>query len=484
MSIRDDDSASFINKYRRYSESRGKLRIAIIIAIIIALVLNIVLLKNLFTKVSVEHKNKKAYKSAVTLYEDSFANADVEGMESSYQSFVDLGSYKDSVDYAARVYNDKELVSKYNEGIRFFNDKSYVDAFDCFSYVTGRWDTDSYVTTMSDELYQEAVVNIEEHDYAGARNKLKIIPEYSEEYGSAQELYSLIDGYEQEYNNSLVYAEAVSFYESGDLIMAQKNFLTIAEYSDSSTYLEKIGKKFYRSAKSDYGDKNYGACVDILNRIDTSEEWNGYEKAVSLMKTAKTDYRTKIERNASKKLRSEGYSAMKEYVNSCVNAAFTSSDATAVINTYKPVELSTLTPFEEDSWQAAPYIASAGFSNTELYFEDGIRDCDGNTYANTMLGGGYYSSYYLDGKYTYLTGVMFVLEGCQATKDKPVILAVFSGDGEQLFYDEVLSGYGPKSFTIDVSGVESISVYFDGFHGDFVWGNDVYGGVGEFCLIP
>jgi hypothetical protein len=296
-------------------------------------------------------------------------------------------------------------------------------------------------------------------------------------------LYALVDGYEKDYNNSIVYAEAVSYYESGNYLMAQKDFLEISDYSDSALYLDDVGSKIYSSAKNNYDNKQYGDCVELLNNIDASSKWKNYTDALTLEESAKSEYRGQIEENAKERLCNEGYDAMKEYVNGCVNAAFTSSEASSIINTYKPVALSTLTPFEEKSWQAAPKLASTGFSNAELYFENGIRDCDGNTYSNTMLGGGYYSSYYLGGEYSYLVGTMFVLENCQATTDKPVILAVFTGDGERLFYDEVLSGYGPKSFSIDVSGVESISVYFDGFQGD-IWENDVYGGVGEFSLIP
>lgn len=479
-----EDLSNYIYKHRLYSESRGRIRIAIMVAVIVAVILNIILVKNLFSKVIVEHENKEIYNSAVKLYETSFDKADLQGMENAYQQFAFLGDYKDAIFYTNKVKDDEEKIMGYNNGIIYFEDNRYKDAFDSFSDVRGLWDTDTYIVTMTELLYESASLDIDNHNYQDAKTKLGIIPEYSDGYKKVQELYALIDGYEEEYNNSIIYADAVSLYESGEYIKAQGKFLDIPEYSDSYAYLENIGSNLYAAAQSEYATRNYGGCVDIIGYIDTSKEWSGHKNAIELRDTVKAEYKAEITIVASEKLRSECYAAMKEYVSECVNAAFTSSDATSLINEYKPIALSTLTPYEENAWQSAPYIASIGFSNQELYFEDGVRDCDGNTYSNVMLGGGYYSSYYLGGKYSFLTGTMFVLEGCQATTDKPVLLAVFNGDGEQMFYEEVLSGYGPKSFSIDVSGVEQISVYFDGFTGDFVWGNDVYGGVGDFSLIP
>ena len=479
-----EDFSSYIKKHRLYSESRGRLKMVIMIVIIATVILNIILVMNVIKKGKIEHEHKQNYKLAVKTYEESYEKADIQGMETAHKLFESLGDYKDAASYTNKVKGDLEKLVDYYDGIMYFENNSFKEAFDSFSDIRGFWDTDTYVKTMTETIFESVSADIDNHNYRDAKDKLGIIPEYSNDYERAKKLLELINDYEEEYNFSLIYEDAVRLYESGEYTTAHSKFLDISEYSDASSYIDKIGSYIYEEAEREYQDKNYGGCIDMLDYIDTSKEWSEYKTAIDLKNTVKSEYKAIIINDASDKLRNEGFASMKEYIYSCVNAAFTNSDATSLINEYKPVALSSLTPYEENEWQSAPAIASIGFSNTKLYFEDGIRDCDDNIYSNVMLGGGYYSSYYLGGKYSYLTGTMFVLEGCQATTDKPVLLAVFDGDGERIFYEKVLSGYGPKSFSIDVKGLEKISVYFDGFEGDFVWGNDTYGGVGEFSLIP
>ena len=77
---------------------------------------------------------------------------------------------------------------------------------------------------------------------------------------------------------------------------------------------------------------------------------------------------------------------------------------------------------------------------------------------------------------------MFVQEDCQATSDDPVFLLVRDGNGNDIYKQTLVSGYEPKSFSIDVSGIDDIVIYFDGYTGTFV-DNYYYGAVGELALI-
>ena len=62
-----------------------------------------------------------------------------------------------------------------------------------------------------------------------------------------------------------------------------------------------------------------------------------------------------------------------------------------------------------------------------------------------------------------------------------MFLLIRDGDGNDLYRDTLVSGYDPKYFSIDVTGIEDIVIYFDGFRGGFL-DSYYYGGVGEMSL--
>lgn len=279
------------------------------------------------------------------------------------------------------------------------------------------------------------------------------------------------------------YETACESYSAGDYETAQSLYMEIEDYSDSKNYLNKIGAYYYKQLDSLYKDGKYDELVDIIEKCDEKAEYpDGYQKTIKKKDKYKSEFAEKIENEAANLLYSEGYDSFEKYVTDSENGLFDSTAANAIIEAYKPVYMSSLTPYDEGEWQQADKIADSGWSNRELEFEDGVYDDAGNVHNNCLVGGGCSLAYHIGGKYSLLTGTLFVQQDNQATNDSPVFLLIRDGDGNDLYRDTLVSGYESKYFSIDVSGIEDIVIYFDGFSGGFL-DSYYYGGVGEMALI-
>ena len=223
---------------------------------------------------------------------------------------------------------------------------------------------------------------------------------------------------------------------------------------------------------------------ETVDKIDAAREWMEYEKTITYRDQVTEEYKTLVTETANYILLTEGYGAFKQYLNDSVNAGFTQVQADKLLGEKKPVALGSLDPYDAWEFKASDDIMEVSYHKHELSFDYAIRDVNGNLYSEALVGGGYAAAYYIgDSGYTMLTGTVFIQEGCCATVDKPVQLLIRNDEGETLYRCELLSGYPPQHFIIDVSGEDKILIYFNGFDGHVLSEDDWYGGVGDMGFI-
>lgn len=278
------------------------------------------------------------------------------------------------------------------------------------------------------------------------------------------------------------YEMACEAYNAENYETAQSLYMQIEDYKDSKSYLNEIGSYYYNQLDQLYKNGEYDESAGVIELCDEKSEYpDGYKKTQKKKDMYISEIAENVENEALNLLYSEGYDSFEKYVADSENGLFNSTAANTIIEAYKPVYVSSLTPYEEGEWQQAEKIADSGWSNRDLEFEDGVYDDAGNVHNNCLVGGGCSLAYHIGGKYSRLSGTMFVQQDNQATSDSPVFLLIRDGDGNDLYRDTLVSGYDPKYFSIDVTGIEDIVIYFDGFRGGFL-DSYYYGGVGEMSL--
>lgn len=278
------------------------------------------------------------------------------------------------------------------------------------------------------------------------------------------------------------YEMACVAYNAENYETAQSLYMQIEDYKDSKSYLNEIGSYYYNQLDQLYKNGEYDELAGVIELCDEKSEYpDGYKKTQKKKDMYISEIAENVENEALNLLYSEGYDSFEKYVADSENGLFNSTAANTIIEAYKPVYVSSLTPYEEGEWQQAEKIADSGWSNRDLEFEDGVYDDAGNGHNNCLVGGGCSLAYHIGGKYSRLSGTMFVQQDNQATSDSPVFLLIRDGDGNDLYRDTLVSGYDPKYFSIDVTGIEDIVIYFDGFRGGFL-DSYYYGGVGEMSL--
>lgn len=433
--------------------------------------------------VSEQKAFNRRYKDAIKLYNSSCENYNLEGMCSARNEFISLDEFKDSVDYANNAEYEIERLNMYNDAYSYFVERKYNEAFSIFEFIIEYRNSKELASILANELYSDAELNIENAEYDAAKNKLNMIPVYlPDEYERAQSLYSQVDAIKTERENAANYESAICKYNAKDIEEAQKLFIKLDDYKNTKSYLDSIGQDIYNQAMALYNSKDYVQCYEKLELIDTQKEWSGYSQAITLKDDVKKEYVANVETNALQILDETGYRAFKEYVNGATNGIFTRNDAAVLLNAHKPEFLSDMDFFDSFEWQSADSLMASGWQNFDLYFEDDVKDTYGNYHSHSLLGGGCANGYYLGGKYTRITGTLFIIDGHRATEDRPVFIAIKNGDGEMLYTGKLMSGYDNLDFSVDVTGEEKIYIYFDGFYGNFI-DSDFYGGAGEVALL-
>ena len=477
--------SSLTHAFRVYKEMNQKQKTIVIVILIAFILIDIKIFSSIAGRFGEDKDNKAKYKEAIACYEEAIESYDMELLDEANQMFLDLNYYEDSHEYITNIENEKNNLTIYNEAMALWQEEKYVEAFDKFEMIIDYRDSLTNINSMAATLYADAEAMIEEERYDTASNILLRIPESSTEYYAlAQEMYNSMSDIKSVKNKEKKYESAMTYYNAGNYEDAQPLFIDVRKQYDVSIQLDTIANYYYGIGESCYANGDYDGFFNAMDKIDSEREWTEYEKVIAYIEQVKGEYKTLVTENASSILLTQGYGAFKEYVNDSINLGFSQGDANTLLNDKKPVMLSTLSPYDSWEFKENEEIMDLGWSSRELQFDYGIRDVAGNQHSDVMMGGGCAAAYYIgDSDYSMLTGSVFIVEGCNATVDKPVQLLIRNDEGVTLYRCELLSGYSTEYFAIDVSGEDKILIYFNGFEGHTLSEDDWYGGVGEFCFI-
>ncbi len=481
----EDNDPIYEHALKLYNNTNKTNKRIIFIVIVIFIILDISVFVSIIGKFNNLKLNNEDYKSAVNYYEIAVDSNDIEMLDEASNMFIELNGFKDSNDYVVAIEEEKNKIVLYEEAVDLYAQKDYELAFEKFEAIIDYRDSQIYIDNMAAELYADAEGMIEEERYDTAKNILLRIPESSSEYYAlAQEKYNSMSDIKASKEKEKKYNSAMSLYQNGNYEESQVLFIEVRKDYDVTEELNTIAEYYYAIGESCYNNGDYDGFFEAMDKIDSEREWQEYENVTSYIEEVKQEYKTYIGNTAETILVSQGYGALKEFVNGCVNKGFSQSDADSIINSKKPIMLSSLSPYDSWEFKENENIMQVGWSTRELEFDYGVRDVNGTLYSDVMMGGGYACAYYIgDSGYSMLTGSVLIIEGCSATVDKPVQLLICNDEGEILYRCELLSGYQTEYFAIDVSGEDKILIYFNGFEGHTLEEDDWYGGVGEFGFI-
>ncbi len=454
-----------LEKINRQKKAQRNKKIAFYFVTILAGMTTCLLIA-FFISTSYKKAREEKYITAFAAYEE-------ENYEEALKIFEELKDYNDASKYVAEIRKLMEESRKvYEESKIWYEIKEYGKALEGFSSIRFYSDSETYIEQISDEIIQNARELFEREDYNKAKELIGLIPEDSEQYYTGIALGKEIEEAEkvaEEARQAAIllenYNKAIELYDASDYISAQSMFMELNGYEQSAEYLNKIGDILYDQAKVLYDAGDYVACAKGIKNIADSLEWVNYQLSNELLQRAKTDYTNKVNAEAKNILVSENYEAMCTYLKSMVCELYTSSDASVIIDEYKPVPLSSLDIFSKE------YINPIGF-------EASVEDNVGNTHSNVLVGTNQLS-YYISGKYATISGVGFAFK--EFTNPNYNMKFVIYGDNmEELYYLELGAGEKPQEFCISIEGVEVLTIYLAA--GGSFGGADEFAGIGELCL--
>ena len=415
---------------------------------------------------SYKKAREEKYAAALTEYE-------TENYEEALRMFEELKDYNDALTYVADIQKLLEDSQKiYEESKVRYEVKEYGKALEGFGSIRFFGDSEAYIEQICDAIMQDARELLESEDYNSAKEMIALIPKDSEQYYAGISLGKEIEAAEkaaEEARQAAIllenYNKAIELYNANDYVSAQSMFMQLNGYEQSAEYLDKIGNALYDKAKALYDAGDYLACAEGVKNIDESTEWVNHMLVNDLLQKAKSDYANKVNTEAKSILVNENYDAMCTYLKTAVCELYASSDASVMIEEYKPVPLSTLEMFLKE-W------------GNPIGFMSDVEDKVGNTYSNVLVG---YNkiSYYIHGQYDTISGTAFIFKDC-IDSEREMIFGIYGDSAEELYYLELGAGEAPQEFCINIKGIEMLTIYFSG--GDGFLGADEYAGIGDLCL--
>lgn len=368
--------------------------------------------------------------------------------------FVDLGDYSDAASYVSTIDNFlTERESKYEKGIGYYEKGAYSECIASLADISDYLDSESYIEKSVEAIYQQATEHYDVGEYEKAKELLEKIPDSSSKSMDAELLLADIEAIIIEQTNAANYEQAKVYYDKGDYETAQRLFMSLGSYEDSAVYLSAIGTSYYEQASYLFDQKEYIQCGDVLQYIDTAEEWAEYALAVELKGTVVDTYKECVAIEAKNICRSEGYSAMVAYVNEKICNILSNDEANILKEscTVKVISLSDLIPY---------YKMGRGVSS-----ETDVKDTMANTYSYALRGDksevpwtSFEESswtYDIGGEYCFFTATVAV-SGTSGQTFKNGKIKIY-GDNVLLWSNETIAvNTKPYPIQVDISGVTDL----------------------------
>jgi len=415
----------------------------------------------------ISNSNKEsAYGKALQLYS-------MGQYEDALEVFNGLGDYSDAATYVSTIDSFlTERETKYEEGVSYYGKGAYSECITSLTDISDYLDSADYIEKSVEAIYQKATEYYDAGQFEKAKDFLKKIPENCSKNMDAELLLADIEETIVEQTNAANYEQAKGYYDSGDYEAAQRLFMSLGNYEDSATYLSAIGTYYYEQANELFKQKEYVQCGDIIQYIDTIEEWNEYAVAVGLKQSASDIYADMIREEAKNICRNEGYASMTAYVNGMKCSVLDESGAERLKEecNIKVISLGELKAYYETGYNRMG--------------EGSVEDTMGNTYAYALSGGAEEYNFYgnkmersmtwsIDGAYKYFTATVAVEEYWDSSGEG--IIRIW-GDERLLWSDEAIKATTkPYSIQVDVTGVIDfkIEMYSPSVYDEVILGNPI-----------
>ncbi len=392
----------------------------------------------------ISNSNKSSsYNQAMELYSKG-------QYEEAREIFNDLGDYSDAATYVSTIDSYlTERESNYEKGIGYYEKGAYSECISSLVDISDYLDSADYIEKSAEAIYQQATEYCALGEFENAKSLLIKIPANSSKSMDAEILLTDIEATIIAETNAANYAQAKGYYDNGDYETAQRLFMSLGNYEDSATYLATIGTSYYKKATDLFKQKQYVQCGEVLQYIDTGEEWTDYSLAIELRQNASNAYVDIIKEEGKNICRRDGYAAMTSYIDGLV-CSILDAEMTARLKDECTIEVSWLHEMN----------ALIG-KNDKFWYTCSTTDNMGNSYKYEVYCGaeGYSSeiTYALDGKYTILSGTLGLRKADNDKKNG--IWIEFYGDGK-LIGESVhfVSGTRPYTFEIDVTGVNDLTI--------------------------
>jgi uncharacterized repeat protein (TIGR02543 family) len=150
-----------------------------------------------------------------------------------------------------------------------------------YSYNLFRRELLSYANIARENLYNNALSDVENRRYEDALSKFKTIKKYKDSETRIENLEKTINDIEIERR----YIKAITYFEKGQLSNSFDLFETMNSYKDASKYIEKITNLRNTEAKYQSGiiNQSYARIEQIESSIQILQELGDYKDSVSLV---------------------------------------------------------------------------------------------------------------------------------------------------------------------------------------------------------
>lgn len=421
-------------------------------------------------------KTDRTYDKGLELYNTGKTTDDLETLGEARKLLNGVGDYKDAMKYVAAIDAFSNDLTVYRKAEALYENGNRSDAIQTYHSVESFRDSKTRMEGVALELVQEGkglkeegkrTRDVKKLDEAEAR--FSVIPEYSDYYKDAKshldEVKTVRSEIEAEEGQEKTYLKAQELENNDDPVGAQEKYMSIAGYKDVDSCLYRVGETIMKKASVAFEAKNYTEALKLIENIDEKKEWTGYAEAVDLK-----DKINAIQPSENKIGGDEHDTGVsKTQIKTDDNEKQDGNEEKTEVSVKYLAVLDSRDTHYDSSW----YHHGFEFKNNQY-------DNEGGNHSNTLLGGDGYMTFknripHTDQRYNWLRGTLFIAKDCSSTVKDPVKILVQDENGTDLYEKTLLSGDAPESFSIPISTVDCVTIWFYGYHEN--------GGVGELRMV-
>jgi len=401
---------------------------------------------------------------------------------------IDKGSYSEALDY----YKDKIDGDSKERDLRKEIKKGFSDHFDTILEQYNNDEVDEKEIKKLNKLFDELKFDSDDEDYAEFKSKFNALKESKEYYAEALEMME-----EKEYQSAIRYfgyvIEDDSKYEDaqakieeiGDLIAGEK-LTPVKEYLDQKQYGDAVKTAYslrydlegikayedmYKEAvdglvkESDakveefFKENDYNSARSYLSSLYSSYYYvEDIEEKYENLEDTYADYVVKESKALADKGDYEKAAAMVKAASSQVRNNDKINTAYETYKVYVPVYLHELTVLSSEG--------TVNATDYDYYTKDNTNKEHQSAFWVSGWGKkDYWAEYYLDGSYTRFSGVCG-LNSRDNNESNSIHFEVYGDDKLIYTSPSMTKGVLPEEFTVDITGVKVLKIFYPANDGD------------------